>query len=536
MSGSTSPPGLVVLGSSVALSDGVVPAQKATVAIFHSADNQSPGGTAYGLLTGGVAQLLNPNGAIDRQRETGFDNISASGVATGTQQLAGPLLTTNTTSGAIVGSAVAQSVTLAATVFQNRGVTGAFVGGTTIWVDSGTAASEYVYLNSVNTVTNVVNGTFRNNHAAGVSAAAFSFNQARDATIPDGSTPAGVGAGAAYLFNAAGTGTVEFERSFSGELMGAKGTGAAVAAEYEDTSGGPVLASGVVSGFRLLPAQALLGVGTGTGPITATTVGATSIVFATAAATNTIPAGHAIQLVGGALLEVVFVSVNWVPGSSVTVPLQSPVVNAGQVTANWGVFAPNGPGLNGFLAHGIGIEEEALYNPVDGKYYVERSATQDNVPPANVVMESGTLWNGTGMDRMRGATADGLPITGIAAEAAMLWNGTTFDRFPGSAATGAKFVPGTIVYVAPAVASIAVGGTAVVALAAGTIKTGFDIKNPANATEALFFNLVGVAGVVESGSTFALAAGASYHGTAGTGQALSVNAATTGHAFAAMGY
>lgn len=91
-----------------------------------------------------------------------------------------------------------------------------------------------------------------------------------------------------------------------------------------------------------------------------------------------------------------------------------------------------------------------------------------------------------------------------------------------------------VTYTAAALSTIAVGGTAVNALTAGTIKTGFDLKNPSTATEPLFFNLVGTATTTESGSTFALPIGASYHGTAGTAQALSVNALTTGHVFSAM--
>lgn len=52
---------------SLSISDGLV-ANKATVAAFHSADNTAPGGTAFGLMTGGVEQLLNQAGNLDRQR------------------------------------------------------------------------------------------------------------------------------------------------------------------------------------------------------------------------------------------------------------------------------------------------------------------------------------------------------------------------------------------------------------------------------------------------------------------------------------
>ena len=75
---------------STALNDGIATGQKATVAQFHNQDNQAPGGTAYGILTGGVAQLLNIFGNLDRQRETGIDGISAIGVSTGSAQFAMP--------------------------------------------------------------------------------------------------------------------------------------------------------------------------------------------------------------------------------------------------------------------------------------------------------------------------------------------------------------------------------------------------------------------------------------------------------------
>jgi hypothetical protein len=55
----------------------------ATVAQYHNADNQTPGATAYGLLTGGVAQLINVAGNIDRQREAGIDNVPAVGLQMG---------------------------------------------------------------------------------------------------------------------------------------------------------------------------------------------------------------------------------------------------------------------------------------------------------------------------------------------------------------------------------------------------------------------------------------------------------------------
>src|SRR5229473_1100041 len=89
---------------STALNDGIATGQKATVAQFHNQDNQAPGGTAYGILTGGVAQLLNIFGNLDRQRETGIDGISAIGVSTGSAQFSMAFLTTDTTDNFVAGT------------------------------------------------------------------------------------------------------------------------------------------------------------------------------------------------------------------------------------------------------------------------------------------------------------------------------------------------------------------------------------------------------------------------------------------------
>ncbi len=104
------------------------------------------------------------------------------------------------------------------------------------------------------------------------------------------------------------------------------------------------------------------------------------------------------------------------------------------------------------------------------------------------------------------------------------------------AGAGLRTIPGALTYAAGSTTTVATGGTAVTAATAGTIHTGFDLKNPATATEPLYFSLAGTAGTTETGATFALAAGASYHGTGGTAQALTVNAATTGHVFALQVY
>ena len=51
------------------------------VQAFHNADNQVVGATSYGLLTGGVDQLINASGNLDRKRAVTGDGMSLVGLA-----------------------------------------------------------------------------------------------------------------------------------------------------------------------------------------------------------------------------------------------------------------------------------------------------------------------------------------------------------------------------------------------------------------------------------------------------------------------
>ena len=51
------------------------------VQAFHNADNQTLGATSYGLMTGGVDQLLNGAGTLDRKRGVSNDGVAATGLA-----------------------------------------------------------------------------------------------------------------------------------------------------------------------------------------------------------------------------------------------------------------------------------------------------------------------------------------------------------------------------------------------------------------------------------------------------------------------
>ena len=383
-------------------------------AIFHNSDNQTLGATSYGIITGGVAQIVNQSGTLDRQRETGFDGVPAAGVSAGAQQVAGPPLVTTVISGAITGNAAPQNVTLNAVTFTNRGVVSVYMPGTILLVDTGTA-QESVVLTAVNTGTRVVQGIFVKSHAAAVSVMSFAYNQARDATIPDGSTPAGIASSGTYLFNN-NTATVEFERSAAGELDGATGVGTNVAAGYEWNGGGPIANGGVITQNQFDRERNLQGKGNSATVLNgATTAGATSIVLT--AAVGLLP-GMQIRLDRNlGTEETVYISPVYVPGA-LTVVLQSALAqahaNAGAV--EWDVFISAGPGLNGFGPAGIGIEESVVYDPVTGKFFIERSATQDAVSGQNVVMEADALFNGVTFDRPRSVTA-AQATTGIGIEA-----------------------------------------------------------------------------------------------------------------------
>jgi len=367
---------------------------EATVTQFHSADNQSLG-SGNGLLTGGVAQILNPGGLLDRQRGTGLDAVAAVGIPSGSQQLAGPALTT-TFNGAVTGSSSSQSIVLASTASLKAGdiiTTSDNVESTeVVTVDDGTH----------------IHAILKNNHANGQSITWYHFNQARDATVGDMVSGTGLSPSATYLYNSI-AGNFEFDRSANGEKDGASGQGTAVAAEYEWNAGGPLNNSNVISGLQFDRARNVQGKALGSGSISNNPLAAGSTTLTLNSAPTTLMAGQQIILDrAGANPEANYVGTGYTAGST-SVPLQNATAfsHAQNSTVEWDQFSGLGPGLNGFTAAGVGIEEEALYNPVDGKFYLERSATGDGVAAANVVMENPAIWNGSTMDRWKGSAGAG---------------------------------------------------------------------------------------------------------------------------------
>lgn len=351
---------------STALNDGIATGQKATVAQFHNQDNQAPGGTAYGILTGGVAQLLNILGNLDRQRETGIDGIPAIGISTGSAQFAMAFQTTDATDSFAAGT---RTFTPAAMSGVLNGVAWAIQAGSVLVLDSG-ANAEAVLVTAVTATTfSCVTTKAHNGTVTPFVIAGFVYNQERDA---------------------------------SGELDGATGSGTAVAAEYE-WNGNPAANGSVLANTQFDRARNLNGKGFGAGTLANNPLAVGSTTLTLNAAPATLQPGQKILLDrAGANPETNYVGLNYTFGSTI-VPLRiaTQFSHAQNATVEWDAHAPLGPGLNGFLPDGIGIEEEALWDPVTQKFYIERAATQDAAPGANIVLENLALYNGATFDRQR---------------------------------------------------------------------------------------------------------------------------------------
>ena len=401
----------------ITLNDGVNSTLRATVTSFHNADNQALG-TSLGLNTGGVAQLLNGSGNIDRQRETGFDNIPAAGIASGTQQLASPITGLSTTQ-SITASGSAQTVNVSGLTVTSRGAILNIQVGSMISIDSG-VNQEYVCITSIGT--NTITGVFTKSHATSMPFTSFSYNQARDGTIADGTTGVGIAANSTFLLNA-NTGW-EAERSAAGELDGASGVGTAVAAEYEYNGNGP---HGAYDRARSIQGKFSQTLALSGSPATGQAIATLS-----SAAPASLQVGMSVQLTGGTTETL---GIKTIAGTSIT--FTSNILNASHTGLVFESFNTAGPGLNGFSSVGMGIEEEAVYDPVSGLFYLERSATQDGVAATNVVMENAGLFNGTTLDRARAA------IGAIGAESTR--GGGVSNTYNVAASTVIKAAPGRVI-------------------------------------------------------------------------------------------
>jgi hypothetical protein len=130
-------------------------------------------------------------------------------------------------------------------------------------------------------------------------------------------------------------------------------------------SGGPPLANGVPTQMTYDHARSFLGMAIAQGTISSTSIGDTSLNFSSAPLT--LMPRTIIRLNGAANPEYVFVADSFVPSpSAVTIPLQSPVVYAGQTNAAWNKFDPYGPNSSTILPIGIGASFMALQKASGG--------------------------------------------------------------------------------------------------------------------------------------------------------------------------
>lgn len=220
------------------------------------------------------------------------------------------------------------------------------------------------------------------------------------------------------------TGTSEPERSALGELDGASGSGTAVAVEYLHNSGGP--GSGNYD-----RARSLQGKGVTSNTLNGSASSGQNQAFLNSGAVPVV--GQPVYLLGGTA-EVAYVLT--VVGQTLTFTSNLANTHGNSTTVSWDTYSgPLGPGLNGFLPTGVSVAEGALFDPVSGLFYAERSATQDAVAGANVMAGAPALWNGATFDRWKSSATTGtaLVATGMVSPGVTLnavaanTTGTTVD-------------------------------------------------------------------------------------------------------------
>ena len=432
----------------------------ASLAQFHNTDNQSLGGSAYGLLAGGVTQIKNAAGNLDRQTETGTDGIPALGITTGAAQFATGFYTTDSadnfaagtrtfTPAAMAGLAgaapwsiqagsvllldantvlvtlgaqssgnftltfnnqttsnIAFNATAAAVATALQGLSS--IGSSSNVSVSGSAGGPYTVVLPAQ-LAGVLNGVTGNFSGLTTPANAGVTYPNKEVVVVTAVTATGFTAVTAKSHN--GTGAIPFgvwgavynqEKDVSGETDGSKGVGVNSAVEIQ-YNGGAVNATSNYDRARNLQGKGFT-----------QQTGLTITQYATSLTLGSNPTNlyPGQQIILGPTAEAVYVDQTYTPGST-TVPLTSPVQNASQTTAAWSSFAPAGPGLNTFLPDGEGIEVAALYDATSGRYALLRSASGDALDAKNVPVETPGLFNGSGsasssIDRARSGSAANL--------------------------------------------------------------------------------------------------------------------------------
>jgi len=398
--------------------------QQASVQQFHNADNQAPGATAYGLLTGGVAQLLNAGGNIDRQRETGVDGIPSQGIVTGAAQFAQAFATTDNTDNfaaslvkTITGATNAAPVVITsaahglttgnqvvvAGVLGNQGANGTWVitvidantfslngsTGTGAYTSGGTATVARTFTPVAMTVT--VNGVAWAIQTGSVLTIDSGANQEIIVVLSTTSTT--FNAITAKAHNGTGTAfaisgfVYNQERDAAGELDGANGRGTAVAAEYE-YNGGALLSTASYDRNRNMMGKAVASGSIANNPLAA---GSTTLTL-NAAPTRLTP-GQWIFILDGANSEWVLVGASYVLGST-SVPISGEGTGGGtknshnqNVVVKWSQWGAQGPLGSKILPDGEGIEGIMLFDPTtaanDAQAYIlaQGAAGALNVSP-----------------------------------------------------------------------------------------------------------------------------------------------------------
>jgi hypothetical protein len=306
-------------------------AQLTSVTQQHLGDNQVPPAGGGAVLTAGVTALTNAIGNTDRLRETGIDQQPAVGIQSGAASFAQEVLTTSTTT-VLLAAANANLVVTTSTGFKVGGV---------LNFEPGTANYEGAVITAIPDATHVT-------VAFGVGGAKFAHNQPYTVQT--------------FLLNQ--------ERDFAGELQTAGGTGAAIAAEYEDNSGGPIHpTTGLPTGLRLDSDRNIQGKAVVSAAITATLVGDTNLVFTANPWVAGLLPGHSIILsvtAAGAPIETVVVSKDNTAQTGATlaartVKLAYPVTNAASAFAMFDAYGLLGvfTGITGATV--MGVEDSAVY-------------------------------------------------------------------------------------------------------------------------------------------------------------------------------
>lgn len=353
------------------ISDGVFPWRKVTVTQLHNADNLSlPSSPAsYGILSGGVAQLLNSLGNLDRQREAGQDQVSSLGISAGAMNFAQAFQTSVPSGNIAVGAASA--------LIAPASMFGIQVGAL-LTLDTGASVETAVVTSVGSTGTTA---TIVPTNLSG-SSPAFKYSH----TVPYQIT--------GFVYNQ--------ERDQNGELDSPRGLGMAVAMPMLSLSSGQGASSPIIAvrergvqGLGLSPSIAIVG-----------SVAAGSTSFTLASAPTGLLAGTALYLTGGGGYERVLTSLSYTSGSTtITLDPATPVQGAARTSVQYMVFAAGGPVGAAFYPEGEGAEFQAMVDLTATSGPPGRLlqvATQNSAPYANSPLEAIGLDNNTSLDRMAG--------------------------------------------------------------------------------------------------------------------------------------